>query len=72
MYDNSFTAAQKAVLATNVLGTYGYEYFEDGELGGDDQIWGGDDAAVGQMIAGGPYNDVIWTGSNVMGGAGST
>lgn len=54
---------------SNVLGTYGYEYFEDGELGGDDQIWGGDDVLMGQLIVGGPYNDQIWTGSKVVGGA---
>jgi hypothetical protein len=47
-----------------VLKTYGYEYFEDGELGGNDQIWGGDDVVMGQVLVGGPYDDQIWSGSN--------
>lgn len=72
MFDNMLTPAQKLVPATVVLGTYGYEYFEDGELGGDDQIWGGDDGVMGQLIVGGPYNDKIWTGSGVTGGANKT
>ena len=44
--------------------TWGYTYFEDAELGGNDQIWGGDNSSADQLLVGGPYNDKIWSGSD--------
>lgn len=42
-----------------------YEWLANQELGGNDQIWGGDSIMYGQLISGGPYDDKIWTGNNV-------
>ena len=36
-------------------------------LGGSDKIYGGDDVTGTQTIAGGTYDDTIWSGSNVSG-----
>ena len=42
-----------------------YDDSADPPNGGNDQIWGGDDLMFGQFIAGGWYDDKIWTGNNV-------
>lgn len=36
-------------------------------LGGNDKIYGGNDMVATQTIAGGTFDDQIWSGSNVSG-----
>lgn len=47
--------------------TWGYTFIEDAELGGNDQLWGGDNVLSTQLLVGGPYNDKIWSGSDAAG-----
>ena len=49
----------------NAFGDYYYEWMPEAELGGNDKIIGGNNLLYGQLIAGGPYDDKIWTGSNI-------
>ena len=66
-HDDIIYGGDAAVTSQEIFGDFMLAGLGTPILGGNDKIYGGDDIIGTQTIAGGTYDDTIWSGSNVTG-----